>query len=181
MRVWVALLRGVNVGGARKIRMAELRDVCSSLGFGSVATYIQSGNVVFRAQDEDPAAVGRRVADAIERSFGFDVATMVRDVPELAAVVEGNPFLVEGVDDTSRLHVTFLSETPPESVHREFGSYRVGGDELRLMGREAYLHCPGGMGRSKLTPAFMERRFGTASTTRNWRTVTTLLEMARRL
>jgi uncharacterized protein (DUF1697 family) len=181
MRTWVALLRGVNVGGARKIRMAELRELCSSLGFESVATYIQSGNVVFRAREGDPGAVAGKVATAIEGAFGFDVAVMVRNVDQLASVVEGNPFLAEGVEDTSRLHVTFLSAAPAASVRKAFGRYRIGRDELRLVGREAYLHTPEGMGRSKLTPAFMERSFDTASTTRNWRTVNTLLEMARGL
>ena len=181
MRTWVALLRGVNVGGARKIRMAELRDLCASLGFESVATYIQSGNVVFRAAEDDPATVAAMVSDAVERTFDFDVTTLVRDAHQLEAVVAGNPFLAEGVEDTRRLHVTFLGETPQASIREDFARYRVGGDELRLVGREAYLHCPGGMGRSKLTPAFIERSLGTASTTRNWRTVNTLLEMARAL
>ena len=178
---WIALLRGINVGGHRKVPMAELRELCARLRFEEVATYIQSGNVVFRAAQAKAAEVEAALARAIERRFGFDVSVMVRDVPELDAVVAGNPFLAEGVDDTSRLHVSFLGAEPPAAVAEEYRRLRLGGDELRLVGREAYLHVPGGMGKSKLTPTFLERALGTPGTARNWRTVNTLLEMGRGL
>ena len=93
-------------------------------------------------------------------------------------MVRDNPFLAEGTDP-AKLHVTFLAERAPARVAADFAVYRIGPDELRLVGREAYLHCPEGLGRTKLTPTFMERALGSASTTRNWRTVNTVLEMAR--
>jgi uncharacterized protein (DUF1697 family) len=178
---WVALLRGINVGGHKKVLMADLRALCTSLGFGSVATYIQSGNVVFRAREADSTRVASKLQKGIAATFGFDVDVVVRDVAGLEAAVDGNPFLAEGVEDTSKLHFTFLAEVPAKAARAEFGSYRMGVDELRLVGREAYLHCPQGLGKTKFTPTFIERRLGTAATTRNWRTVTTLLEMARGL
>ena len=175
---WIALLRGINVGGHRKVPMANLRELCAGLGFTSVRTYIQSGNVVFRSR-AGSATVASRLREGILRTFGFDVAVVVRTLDELDAVVEANPFLAEGTPDPTRLHVTFLEEGPSDEVRAEYARHRAGTDELRLGGREAYLHCPGGLGKSKLTPTFMERALGTATTTRNWRTVTTLLEMAR--
>lgn len=178
MTIWISLLRGINVGGHKKIRMAELRAVYESLGFDSVASYIQSGNVVFGAGERHEAPLARKIGKAIADAFGFDVRVILRTADEMDAVVRGNPFLPEGADPT-KLHVTFLAEPPSAQAAADFAAYRVGPDELRLVGREAYLHCPDGLARTKLTPTFMERALGSASTTRNWRTVNTVLDMGR--
>jgi uncharacterized protein (DUF1697 family) len=174
---WVSLLRGVNVGGHKKIRMAELRELYASLGFDPVRSYIQSGNVVFGGGRGTAAALARTIEEAISAQFGFDVPVILRTAAELDRVVRGNPFVAEGAD-LARLHVTFLAQPPSAQAAADFAAYRVGPDELRLVGREAYLHCPGGLGDTKLTPTFLERSLGSASTTRNWRTVNTVLEMA---
>jgi uncharacterized protein (DUF1697 family) len=177
MKTWIALLRGINVGGHKKVPMAELRSLCASLGFTSVTSYIQSGNVVFRSSAAATGVVAA-LEGAIAGRFGFEVRVVVRDLAQLRRVVAGNPFLSDGVVDASKLHVTFLADAPARSVAEAMRVHRIGADELRLVGREAYLHCPDGLGRTKLTPTFMERGFGTATTTRNWRTVNRLLEMA---
>ena len=175
---WVALLRGVNVGGHRKVPMAELRDALASLGLEDVRTYIQSGNAVFRAGRQGRTELTSRIEDALDRTFGFPVSVMLRSAEEMDRVVEHGPFLGEGADP-SRLHVAFLASAPSGKVAEDFASFRIGSDELRLAGSEAYLHCPEGMARSKLTPAFLERAMGTPSTVRNWRTTVALREMAR--
>jgi len=177
---YVSLLRGINVGGHKKILMADLRRTYDALGFAPVQTYIQSGNVVFRGAPGSAESVAQRIEEAIMADFGFQVRVMLRTAEELEDVVRGNPFLAEGADP-SRLHVTFLAEAASAQAMDEFASFRMGPDELRLVGREAYLHCPGGMGRTKLTPTFIERSFGSPTTTRNWRTVNTVLAMARDL
>jgi uncharacterized protein (DUF1697 family) len=177
---WVSLLRGINVGGHKKIRMAELRALYASLGFDPVQSYIQSGNVVFGGGRGTAAELARTLEQAIAGRFGFDVPVILRTAAELERVVRDNPFLAEGADP-ARLHVTFLAQAPSARVAADFAAYRVGPDELRLVGREAYLHCPGGLGTSKLTPTFMERALGSASTTRNWNTVNKALEMAREM
>jgi uncharacterized protein (DUF1697 family) len=177
---WASLLRGINVGGHKKIRMAELRTVYESLGFEAVRSYIQSGNVVFRTGKGAASPLARRIEGAIADAFGFDVPVILRTADEMAAVVRDNPFLAEGVDP-SKLHVTFLAEAASAQAGADFAAYRVEPDELRLVGREAYLHCPEGMARTKLTPAFLERALGSASTTRNWRTVNAVLETARNI
>lgn len=174
---WVSLLRGINVGGHKKIRMADLRTVYESLGFEAVRSYIQSGNVVFRTGKGAASPLARRIEGAIADAFGFDVPVILRTADEMATVVRDNPFLAEGADP-SKLHVTFLTEPPSPKVRADFASYREGPDELRLVGREAYLNCPDGLARTKLTPAFMERALGSAATTRNWRTLNTVLELA---
>ncbi|HSG46608.1 MAG TPA: DUF1697 domain-containing protein, partial [Longimicrobiales bacterium] len=143
-----------------------------------VRSYIQSGNVVFLTQERSAPVLVRTVERAIADAFGFDVPVILRTADEMAAVVRGNPFLPDGADP-SKLHVTFLADEPSPGVMVDFSSYRQGPDEVRLRGREAYLHCPEGLARTKLTPAFLERALGSASTTRNWRTVNTVLDMAR--
>ena len=178
--IYISLLRGINVGGHKKILMAELRATYESLGFVSVRSYIQSGNVVFEGARGSAASVARKIEEAIAANFGFDVPVILRTAAEMEDVVRGNPFLAEGVDP-SKLHVTFLTGGASAKVEADFAAYRMGPDELRLVGREAYLHCPEGMARTKLTPTFLERALGSASTTRNWRTVNTVLEMARNI
>lgn len=176
---WISLLRGINVGGHKKILMADLRTLYESLGFASVRSYIQSGNVVFRTEEDGAPALARTIEDAISDAFGFDVPVILRTAHEMGAVVRDNPFLPEGAEP-SKLHVTFLSGDASPKAVADYATYRVGPDEVRLVGREAYLHCPEGLARTKLTPTFMDRAFGSACTTRNWRTVNTVLDMAKK-
>lgn len=176
MTTWVALLRGVNVGGHNKVPMAELRNVCASLGFVSVATYIQSGNVVFRA-DGDARELARRLRDAIADRFEWDVPVVLRTADELDRVLAGSPF-VEAGEDASKLHVGFLAEAPSEETVAAMPLKPPGREEFRVIGREVFLLYPDGMGRSKLTTAYFDRALGTTMTVRNWRTVTKLAEMA---
>lgn len=178
MPTYVSLLRGINVGGHKKILMAELRAVYTALGLDPVRTYIQSGNVVFGGGKGSAATLARTLEKAIKDAFGFDVPVVIRTAADMERVVAGNPFLAEGADP-STIHVTFLGSAPSASSAAAMASYTVGPDELRVIGLEAYLHCPEGMARTKLTPMFMERSLGVIGTTRNWRTVTTLLDMAR--
>jgi uncharacterized protein (DUF1697 family) len=180
MTAWISLLRGINVGGHNAIRMAELRALYESLGFAPVESYIQSGNVVFGAGRASAGTLVGKIEAGIADTFGFDVPVILRSAAEMEGVVRDNPFLAEGADPT-KLHVTFLAEKPTADLVARYASHVQGPDELRLVGREAYLHCPEGLGRTKLTPTFMERAFGSATTTRNWRTVNTVLEMARAL
>ncbi|HVF20836.1 MAG TPA: DUF1697 domain-containing protein [Mycobacteriales bacterium] len=168
MKRYVALLRGINVGGHAKVAMADLRTVFESLGFDDVATYIQSGNVVFgSAAPVDVRAVEQRIAD----DLGVTPDVLLRTAEEIDAVVRGNPFA-----DTDGLHVTFLADTPTGTVEAPAGQP----DELAVVGREAYVRCPDGYGRTKLNNTFLEKRLGVPATTRNWKTVVTLAEMARR-
>ena len=171
---YVALLRGINLGARNKIAMADLRELFAGLGAEDVATYVQSGNVVFKA-----AVPARELAGAIEtkikRDLGLDVVVLLRTPAQLAALVERNPF---GESPAKELHVTFLADRPPAARVAQLAPERSQPDEFRVVGREVYLRCPNGYGRSKLTNAYFEKQLALAATTRNWNTVTKLAELA---
>jgi len=173
---FVALLRGVNVGG-RTLPMQQLRDLVASLGHTDVVTYIQSGNVLFGSGRDDRDAIAHEIRAAIDATVGHDVTVVLRTPAELERVIATNPFADRG--DTSPLHVTFLAEPrSAETLERLDAAARVG-DEFHVTDLEIYVWCPTGYGRTVLTNEFFERRLLVAATTRNWRTVTTLAEMAR--
>jgi uncharacterized protein (DUF1697 family) len=172
MTRYAALLRAVNVGG-RTLPMAELRAVVADGPYRDVTTYIQSGNLVFSAADGDPAAVRADLEARLAEAFG-PVAVLVRTADELAAVAGANPFVAEGADPKT-LHVTLLAEPPDPGRLVEVVTL-AGPDRWVLLDRQVYLCCPDGYGRTKLTNAFFERRLGVEATTRNWRTLLTLVE-----
>jgi uncharacterized protein (DUF1697 family) len=172
----VALVRGINVAGRAKLAMSDLRQAFADADCSNVTTYIQSGNVVFRSS-RSATRVTADVAALLGKRHGLDVAVVVRTGPQLASVVARNPFS-EASRDRSKLHVTFLAGTPtPARVDRtESTSFLP--DEFRVLGREVYVYCPGGYGRTKINNTFFERSLGVAATTRNWNTVTTLAKMS---
>lgn len=174
MTVYVALLRGINVGGRSMLSMDELRRAASGCGFGAVRTYIQSGNLLFTSAD--PAAtVATELATAVAAAGGPAPRVAVRTRGELAAVVAGNPYL-ERSSDPKQLHVAFLVEgAEPTALALDLDGFAP--ETLTVRGRETYLFLPGGIGRSKLAEA-LARPKTTDSTVRNWRTVTTLLGLA---
>ena len=176
MTTYAALLRGINLGSHNKVAMPALRAVVEGLGGTDVTTYIQSGNVVLRS-DKTAAALQAAVEKAIANEFGLDVAVFVRTEQQLAKVVDANPFVKRG-KDASKLHVVFLSANPKADGVKRLTSGDWGGDEIAVVGSQAYLHCPNGYGRSKLGNAFVEKQLGVAGTTRNWRTTLKLLELA---
>ena len=177
MATYVAVLRSVNVGGHNRIKMPVLEGLFADLGYSGVVTYIQSGNGVFGSRSKNAAAITRNIEECITRELGFDVAVLLRTKEELTAVVRANPFLRAGADP-GKLHVTFLTGAPPAALALAVEEFDAGADEARVVGREVYLHCPSGYGNTKLNGAFVERRLKTVATTRNWNTVTKLVELA---
>jgi len=175
-KTFVALLRGINLAGRNRVSMPELRSALESLGLEDVVTYIQSGNVVFRSRTGGAQKLAAAVEGAIAGRFGIDVVVILRTPAELAKVAAGNPFLRGGADP-SKLHVVFLSGGPGKKATAQLDPARSPPDELRLEGREIYLHTPNGFGRSKLTVDYFERRLGVDATVRNWRTVTKLVAL----
>ena len=176
MPATIALLRGVNVGGHNKVPMAALRTALAERGYPSVRTYVQSGNIV--VHERTPAA--RYAADVravVAESFGCDVPVVVRAAHQLATVAAENPFAGPGRDPGRQLLVGFLDGTPDQARVAAIDPHRSPPDELRVRGAEVYFWCPDGWGRSKVSVG-LEKALGTAMTVRNWRTVTTLLEMA---
>ena len=175
--VHVALLRGINVGGRNKLPMAELREVFARAGANEVRTYIQSGNVLFRAPSGLARKLPATIADALERRFSLKVPVILRSAEELIAAAERNPFL-EAEVDTGALHVMFLAEKPARGAAASLDPRRSPPDEFALGEREVYLRCPNGVADTKLTNDYFDRTLGTVSTGRNWRTVLKLIDLA---
>ena len=175
--VHIALLRAINVGGAKKLLMADLRAMFEAAECADVRTYIQSGNVVFRAEPALAARIPALIQAEIADSKGFEVPVVTRTAEELDAVVRGNPFLAAGADPTN-LHVGFLAEAPSAARIAELDPDRSPPDAFEVRGREVYLHFPNGTARSKLTVDYFDRVLKTTITIRNWRTVGKLLDMA---
>jgi uncharacterized protein (DUF1697 family) len=178
MGTFVGLLRSINVGGRNRVPMEDLRALVSSLGFDDVATYLQSGNVVFTASG--PATVvARAIQDRIASELGLEVPVIVRSKRQLEAIVRSPPFADLDVDPKTR-HVTFLAAVAQPTAVEELEALadRFGTDQFVVTGSEVFLYCPGGYGETKLSNTYLERRLGVTATTRNWRTVTALAEMA---
>ena len=177
----IAMLRGVNVGGHQKIQMAALRDLCSTIGLCDVQTYIQSGNLVFREDGEDPATVARRLEKAIETGFGFRPAVIVRTASEMRKVIAKNPFIERTGIEPNRLLVVFMDNTPTKQAREQLLNLPCEPEELRINGRELYIYYPQGMAHPKIPLVKMEKTLQCASTGRNWNTVNKLLAMAEEL
>jgi uncharacterized protein (DUF1697 family) len=175
--VYVALLRGINVGGRNRLPMSGLRDIFSGVGCRRVETLIQSGNVVFEATQRVAALVPEAVSEGISKRFGFWIPVVTRSAAELQQAAETNPFLRTGVD-VATLHVAFLAERPTVKRLVSLDPSRSPPDEFVAAGREVYLRLPNGGARSKFTNAYLDSKLETTSTVRNWRTVLKLVEMA---
>lgn len=173
----VALLRGINLGGNNRLAMRDLVALFSTAGCTDVMTYIQSGNVVFRAPAAVTAALAGAIQTGIEREFGLRVPVVLRSADELERVVRDNPFLGRDAD-TDALHVMFLAAAPAPAAVASLDPQRSPGDEFAVVGREVYLRCPRGLAGTKLGNDYFDRRLATISTGRNWRTVLKLVEMA---
>lgn len=177
MTVYISLLRGINVSGQKKVKMAELSALYETLGLDSIKTYVQSGNVVFQS-DQSPGDLSDKIHAAIEKQFGFSVEVLVRSLDDWRALVERSPFAGDGDKDPKYLHITLLAQLPDKQAIAELEVPQAGADEYRIDGQAVYLHCPNGYGRTKLNNNFWEKKLKVGATTRNWNTVNKLLELA---
>lgn len=173
---YVALLRGVNVGGKHILTMKDLSEIVAKCKCRDVRTYIQSGNVVFAASRDVAEKLPLALAKRIQERFGFGSPVILRTRDELAKVAHDNPFLKQGMP-LKELHVHFLAELPTAQAVKALDPNRSAPDAFRVVGREVYLHMPNGMGRTKLTSTYLDSRLQTVGTARNWATVQKLLEM----
>lgn len=176
MAIHVALLRAINLGGHNKVRMADLRELLTDLGFADARSLLQSGNLVFRGA----AQTGTRLEGSLERAakerLGLDTDFFVRTTKDWKAIVAGNPFPGEAERDPSHLVVMFLKDAPDR---QNVAALQVTGREVaRVKGRHAYIVYPDGIGHSRLTTALIERKLGTRGTARNWNTVLRLGALA---
>lgn len=176
MATYVALFRGINVGGKNILPMKDLRALLGTLGCEDVKTYIQSGNAVFRHRETDTASLARLIREAIASSHGFDPAVLLLTGDNLVEAAQSNPF-PEGESDPSKLHLFFLGAAPENPDLGAIQALRTDDERFALVGEVAYLLAPAGIARSKVA-ARAERLLGVAATARNWRSVTKILELA---
>ena len=175
----ISILRGINVGGKKKIKMADLKCLYELLGFQNVVTYIQSGNVIFDATAKCKADLKTMIEEAIEDRYGFHVPVAIRTNHEIGNIIRLCPFgTVDLVEEGTKVLVTFLSSEPSEAKISAIQNYVVAPEDLVVRGREVYLYCPNGYGRSKLTTTFLERKLEVKATTRNWKSVHKLYELS---
>jgi uncharacterized protein (DUF1697 family) len=173
----IALLRGINVGGHKKVPMADLRAALADAGFEDVKTYVQSGNVALTAKERSPAKVGRRVEQAIEKAFGFDVAVVVRSREEIAALIEDDPLGDVATNPTYRV-VVFLADKLDRERLADVDPEQFAPEAFALRDYEIVMWAPDGQRDSKLVKTLTEKRSGVVGTARNWKTVLKLLDLA---
>ena len=177
MEKFVALLRAVNVGG-RKLPMAELRALCREIGWSDALTYIQSGNVVFSAEDAREH-LEAKLEQAIAARFGMDVPVIVRSAAEWSLYPAANPFPEAARDAPNRLMLLVSKHPPVDGTEAGLQARAAAGEQVRVVGDGVWTHYPAGSGTSKLSPSFVDRRIGSPATSRNWNTVLKLQEMLR--
>jgi len=181
MTTYISILRGINVSGYKTIKMDALRKIYESLGFKTVQTYIQSGNVVFRYKLTEIEKLEKKIAQKIFEQFSFEVPVMVKTFDELNEIVNSNPLVNDPSKDAAHLHVTFLSAKPEKSRIEKITEEKYGTGEFAILDKAIYLYCPDGYSNSKLSNTFLESKLKVVATTGNWKTTRELLSMAEKL
>jgi uncharacterized protein (DUF1697 family) len=180
MTTYIALLRGVNVGNIR-IKMDALKVMCANIGLQKVETFIQSGNIIFQYKKSTTAFLENKIAVAIKNTFGFTILVLVKEKEALKEIISNNPFIKDKKKDIAFFHVTFLAETPTESLYNKLieGNYEE--DEFIIVDDAVYLYCPNSYSKSKLTNKFLETKLKVSATTRNWKTTNKLLSIIEKI
>ena len=180
MTAFVSLFRGINVGGNRKVKMDDLKAVHEALGFRDVVPYIQSGNVVFKSDNADPPRLQKQIEDSFETKFGFHAEVIIRTLDELNEIIEKNPFQGQPDKELKWIAVLFLATCPDNAAQENLLKTYVGPEEIFFSGKEVYIYYTDGMGRSKLSHTFLEKKLKTAGTVRNLNTILKLQELLQR-
>jgi uncharacterized protein (DUF1697 family) len=178
MNTYISMLRGINVSGQKKIRMAELQGLYETLGLANLQTYVQSGNVIFDSPEPDASKLKELIEARIEGAFGYQVFVFIRDSEDFRRIIASNPFLGMRNEDPNKLHITFLYRPPSPAAWEVLKAPEGETDEFVRGEKEIFLFCPNGYGRTKLSNSFFERKLGVPATTRNWKTVNALHMMA---
>jgi uncharacterized protein (DUF1697 family) len=181
MAVVISMLRGVNVGGHKLLKMDALRALYESLGLKEPQTYVQSGNVVFKTKDRDLTLLAKKIETGIEETFAMHSDVILRTPAELRNVIARNPFGGRDGIGPKKLLVNFLASDPGPEAREKVLSIKADPDELQMEGRDLYIYFPNGMGHSKLPWAVIDRALKTRGTARNWNSVAKLLEIAEKL
>lgn len=179
MKTYISLLRGINIGGHKKIKMDSLRDGFSSLGYTNIKTYIQSGNILFCSKEEDKTKLEREISSMIMDKYGFDVPVLVLNSDDLNEVITNNPFANSINHKKEFIHITFISNEVKEINYKEIESKKESEDEYKIINKAIYLYLQKGYGNTKIHNNFFEKLLKTQATTRNWKTCLELFEMSK--
>ncbi len=175
----IALLRGINVGGKRKVLMKDLKALFEKLGYTDVVTYIQSGNLIFDSNDAlDTIQIASKIEKAILKTYGFEVPVVVITANDIKQAAEANPFLKMENVSTDQFHVTFLQGIPNSEHLVKIATYSTGSDQFIIRDQIVYLCCQGKYHKSKLSNTFFETKLKVSATTRNWKTVLKLVDLS---
>ena len=175
---YIALLRGINLGGHKIVKMEQLRKTFADIGFEDIKTYIQSGNVVFKWSRQSCESLAKRIEENVLSQFGFPVPVVVKTADEIGAIIKNNPLLKKKGIDASKLHVTFLSCAPEKNLLKTLDGFGAAPDQFRCSSQAIYLHCPSGYHETKLGNNVLGKMLKVGTTTRNWKTVNQLYEMS---
>lgn len=177
MNTYISLLRGINVSGHKKIKMADLRAHYEGLGFQAVKSYIQSGNLAFQTKKKDSLKIADTIKKMIQKEYGFEVSVLVFDNDYLMNAIEKNPYVQGDEENIKPYYVTFLDQLPDPALVEAVADFQHNNDLFQIIDTNIYVFSPDGYSRTKLTNNFFERKLKVAATTRNWRTVLKVKEM----
>jgi uncharacterized protein (DUF1697 family) len=178
MAIYLSLLRGINIGGHKKIKMSDLKALYESLGFGQVTTYIQSGNVLFSAEmDETDDVLSLLISKAIEYRFGFDVPVVIRTKEEMQQIIAQNPFTAEAETAPDKLVVMSLGSIPDTATLEKINAKITDNSRFAFIGNTLYFFYPDGYGQTKWHSNFFEKQLRTTVTARNWATTCKLAKL----
>ncbi len=178
MATYISMIRGINVVGAKIVKMEALRKMYEGLGFKNVRTYIQSGNVIFQTIKKKEKELEALIAKEVLKKFGYEVKVMVMTAEHLNKIINGNTLARDKTKETIYLHVTFLATAPGDHNLQDILDKKQPGEEIIITNHAVYLYCPLGYGNTKLGNNFLESKLKTTATTRNWRSTNEILKLA---
>ena len=172
---YASMLRGINVGGQKTIKMDGLISLYEGLGLKNVNTYIQSGNVMFSSDSNDIPHLQHLISQAIKEHYGYDVPIQIRTHEQLLTLIDNCPF---DTSDMGHIFVTLLSSCPSETAVSTLQKFIVAPEQLVIIKDNVYLYCPHGYRHSKLSNNLLESKLQVSATTRNWRSVMKLYQLS---
>lgn len=175
---YIALLRGINIGRKNRVKMADLKEFFELMDFKNTRTYLQSGNVIFEHNLDNTEKIASEIEKGLIKTYEFPVNVIVMTKNELKDVINNNPFINEDNVEIDKLHVIFLQEIPNKEIVSDLDMKKSENEKFKIIGKEIYLYLPNGYAKTKLNNNIFEKKLNTIATTRNWKTVNKLLELA---
>jgi uncharacterized protein (DUF1697 family) len=178
MQTYISFLRGINMGGNKKVSIQDLKKIYESLGFNEVKTFGLSGNVIFKSKEEKPSTLAGKIERKLKEVLGFEIVVLIRTKEELEKIIKANPFSKLSKEELSKVAVAFLSEIPSKDNLGEIDKIKDISEKFIIANREIYLFFPNGYGRTKLTNNFFEKKLKVRATTRTLRVTNKLMNLA---